>query len=123
MPTILLVDDDDDFRSMLRDLLTRSGYTVVEAQDGKDGLRKCTEHSPDLVITDIIMPEQDGTGLILELKNLQTAPPIIAISGGGKNKGSDYLQIAKMFGARQVFEKPINNRAFLDTIGDLLGQH
>jgi len=120
MSTLLLIDDDDNFRSMLGELLTRKGYTVIEAQDGMDGLHKFREHSPDLIITDIVMPEQDGTGLILELKKLQSTTPIITISGGGGNKGAGYLEVAKVFGARQIFEKPINNQDFLKTVSDLL---
>jgi len=121
MSTLLLIDDDDNFRSMLGELLTRKGYTVIEAQDGMDGLHKFREHSPDLIITDIVMPEQDGTGLILELKKLQTTTPIIAISGGGGNKGADYLQIAQVFGAKHIFEKPLDTQHFLQTISELLG--
>ena len=122
MSKILLIDDDKDFRSMLCDLLTREGYVVVEAKDGKDGLSKFHEESPDLVITDIIMPEQDGTGVIIELNNLKSTTPIIAISGGGQNRGDEYLEIAKMFGAKHVFEKPLNFHEFIETVNDLLGQ-
>jgi DNA-binding response OmpR family regulator len=81
MSKILIIDDDEDFRSMLCDLLTREGFAVIEAKDGKDGLRKFREKSPDLIITDIIMPEQDGTGVIIELNLLKSTTPIIAISG------------------------------------------
>jgi DNA-binding response OmpR family regulator len=119
-PKILIIDDDDDFRSMLCDLLTREDYVVTEATDGKDGMRKFREKSPDLIITDIIMPEQDGTGLIMELNLLKSTTPIIAISGGGRKTGDDYLEVARIFGANKIFEKPLNNNEFIEAVNDLL---
>lgn len=118
---ILLIDDDEGFRAMLSTLLARNGFVVVEARDGKDGLLKFQAEAVDLVITDIIMPEQDGTGVIIALQKLQATIPVIAISGGGRNTGDDYLKIATIFGARKCFGKPLNTAEFIDTVKELLG--
>ncbi len=120
MSTILLVDDDDGFRSMVYSLLTKKGYTVIEAVDGEDGLKKFHENSPDLVITDIIMPEQDGTGLILELNKMKSEVPIIAMSGGGRIAPEEYLDMAERLGAMRTLTKPIERDELLGAIKELL---
>lgn len=107
---------------MLTALLARSGYAVVEAEDGQDGLGKFRTEAVDLVVTDIIMPEQDGTGVIIELQKMKKAVPIIAISGGGRNTGNEYLRIAMVFGAKKVFAKPLDIEVFLEAVKELLGQ-
>ena len=107
MPKILIIDDDDDVRTMFRLTLTHFGHTVVEARDGKEGLKLFESHRPDLVITDIVMPEQEGIGLLLELRKRPPMPKIIAVSGGGTRDALEYLRMAKLLGANHVLTKPI----------------
>ncbi len=122
MAKILIIDDDEDFRSMLCKLLTRAAYTVVEARDGREGLAKNKIELPDLIITDIIMPNEDGIGAILSLNKEFPERKIIAVSGGGLVQPHDYLHMAKNFGANLVFTKPIHNQEFLQAVNDLLDE-
>lgn len=101
-------------------LLEREGYDVVESSNGNEALNKITGQLPDLVITDIIMPEQDGIGTINQLKKISKDIKIIAISGGGRMLSEDYLNIARMLGASYSFSKPFDNRELLDKISELI---
>ena len=102
---VLLIDDDQAVRESLALLLETHGYRVVTAADGIQGLIAFREHAPAVVVTDILMPEQDGLGTIRELKRLDPAVKIVAISGGGRFDKSDYLTIAQKLGAHAAVEK------------------
>jgi len=120
MARILIIDDDDDVRTMLSLTLTQFGHSVIEARDGKEGLQRFAETNPDLVITDIVMPEKEGLEVLMELRKKQPAPKVIAISGGGRQSTSDYLRAAKYMGASRVLEKPFSQEALFEAINDLL---
>jgi len=122
MKKILLVDDDISFKTSLKDCLELEGYDVCCADDGKQGLSLFKQENPNLVITDIIMPETDGLEFILLLKELsqQEIIKIIAISGGGRIAGKDYLATAKVLGANNTFEKPFDLDNLLVCIKQLL---
>ena len=108
MSKILVIDDDRHIRGLLRKTLESAGFEVIEARDGKDGIRLFQSSSPDLVITDILMPEKEGLACIQELRQLDPAVRIIAISGGSRHLPLDVLGIATKFGARRVFPKPFD---------------
>ncbi len=78
---------------------------MVTATDGDRGLAAFREHTPAVVITDILMPEQDGIGAIREMRRLRPDAKIVAISGGGKIDKSDYLTVAEKLGADIGIEK------------------
>ena len=120
MATILLIDDDEAFRSMLRRALQRVGYDVVEASDGRAGLQALSDARVDLVITDIIMPEMDGLETIRALRQSHPELKIIAMSGGGRATPEGYLAIAKLFGTAAVFTKPFDNEELFAAIEDAL---
>jgi DNA-binding response OmpR family regulator len=120
MNKILLIDDDEHFREMFAELLTRNNYHVIETSDGRYAKSLFIEHSPDLVITDIIMPDKEGIETILELKKMNKAIKIIAISGGGRTNAVDNLRSAKLLGANMIFEKPFENKEILAGIEKLL---
>lgn len=107
MTRILLVDDDINLRAMLKMSLESLGYAVVEARDGREGLRLFKDAGIDIVLTDLIMPEKEGIELIMDLKRLPgKAPKIIAMSGGGHIAASNHLNIARILGVKQVLAKP-----------------
>ena len=106
MANILIIDDDNQFREMLRQMIERDGYEVIEASDGKEGIALYRKNPTDLIITDLIMPEKDGIETIQELKKDFPEIKIIAISGGGRLGPNDYLQLAKMLGAQRTLTKP-----------------
>jgi CheY-like chemotaxis protein len=120
MARILLIDDDDSFREMLRLTLTHFGHTVIEARDGKAGLKLLPQANADLVMTDIVMPEKDGIEVILELKNIRPNLKIIAMSGGARISAATHLLAARQLGAAKILSKPFTNEALIAAIGELL---
>ena len=106
MARILIIDDDESVRFSIRHALKSIGHEVAEAENGNQGIALQQDQSFDLVITDIIMPETNGFETIRELKRKHPSLPVIAISGGGRFKSSDYLDVAKMFGVEIVLAKP-----------------
>lgn len=122
MHTILLVDDDEQFRNVLGESLRRAGYEVREACDGYQGIKLYRDRAADLIITDLVMPEKEGLEMIQEFRRTQPDVKIIAISGGSRFGSFDYLKIAKAFGARQVLAKPFTRDEILDAIGQVLDE-
>ena len=120
MKTVLLVDDDDPFRTMLTEVLTLAGYQVQEASGGRQAIESYRVHPTDLVITDLVMPETEGLEMIVEFKRLYPDAKIIAISGGERLGSSDSLKMAKALGAQQVLAKPFSNREILEAVSEVL---
>ncbi len=117
---ILIIDDEEQIREMLAQMLTREGYKVVHADNGKEGMKACREQEVDLIITDIIMPEKDGIEMILELRHDFPHLKVIAISGGGRLGPDGYLEMAQKLGAHRTFFKPFNRKEILDAVQELL---
>lgn len=120
MARILIIEDDDDFRKMLQIVLTQAGYEVIEAPNGEEGLTAYKEGQIDLVVTDIFMPEKEGTETMIELKEYDYDVKIIAISGGGTRQKTDYLDWSRTFVAQKTFKKPFAANELLEAISDLL---
>jgi DNA-binding response OmpR family regulator len=116
MTRILLVDDDESFRRMLHLTLVRAGYDVVDAGDGNKALKLFRAQPPDLVLTDLIMPDREGLETIMELRSIQPDVKIIAMSGGGRSRPGDYLKVARQMGAARVLAKPFSNQELLDAV-------
>ena len=120
MKRILIIDDDDQVRLMLRIMLERAGYAVMDAENGEVGVRLNRMEPADLIITDIFMPEKEGLETIRELLRDFPEAKIIAISGGGMTGALSYLSLAKSFGALHTMEKPFNQHQILTAVGELL---
>ena len=121
MARILVIDDDEQIRRMLRQMLERVGYEVADAPDGDEGIRLYRKRPADVVITDIIMQEKEGLQAIMELRREFPGVKIIAISGGGRLGGPEsYLDFAKRFGAVRTFTKPIRKEKLLNAISEVL---
>ena len=120
MARILIIDDEPQIRSMLKLMLERDGYEVIEAPDGVEGIKVYRQNPADLIITDLIMPNKDGIGMIIELKNEFPDVKIIAMSGGGLNKPDGYLKGAKKLGAACTLTKPIDREEMLKAVKDIL---
>jgi CheY-like chemotaxis protein len=121
MRKILVIDDDDQMRAMMVAMLDRAGFQVLEAADGKQGLRLCEHTAVDLVITDVIMPEMEGLEVIMGLKKKFRDMRIIAISGGARMQPQGYLNLAAKLGADRTFTKPFDRSEFLMAVKELLG--
>lgn len=120
MARILIIDDESQIRSMLRLMLERVGYEVIEAADGLEGIRQYRDNPADLIITDLIMPNKDGIGMIIDLKKEFPQVKIIAMSGGGVNRPEGYLDGAKKLGAARTLTKPIDRDEMLDAVKETL---
>lgn len=122
MNKILLVDDDEAFNESLREYLEYKGFMVLSAFNGRQGLDMITSEKPELVITDLVMPELEGIELLTTVVNdsVQTKPKMIVISGGGRIGSSNYLSVAKEMGADAVFEKPLEFKLLVEEIKRLL---
>ncbi|MFC3228644.1 response regulator transcription factor [Marinibaculum pumilum] len=107
MTKILLVDDDDLQARAIELALRRSGFGVDWAADGVEGMEIFRRLMPDLVITDIVMPRRDGIGLISELRRIDPATPIIALSGGSILGRLQLLEQAIRVGANATMSKPV----------------
>jgi DNA-binding response OmpR family regulator len=120
MSRILVIDDNEIVRDTLRLILTGAGHQVALAHDGNAGLKAFDELAPDLVITDILMPEKEGMETISDLRRLAARVPIIAISGGGRVGNMDFLAAARQFGADRTFTKPFEPDQVLAAVSELL---
>lgn len=121
MKKILFIDDNESFRISFSRILERQGYSIEQANDGSDGLKKFQAAAPDLVICDLIMPEMEGMETIQELLRLKPDLKIIAISGGGRVNPLDYLKIAEMMGAAEKLAKPFSSDELLSVVERLIG--
>ncbi|MCP4350757.1 MAG: response regulator [Desulfobacterales bacterium] len=120
MARILIVDDENEIRDMLRQMFEREGFEVVEAPDGKEALKIFRQEQTDLVITDIIMPEQEGLETIIKLRKEFPEVKIIAMSGGGIIEPEPYLNMAEKVGALRTFTKPVNRKELLEKVREAL---
>ncbi len=118
MARILVIDDEAEMLAMLQDLLTRASHEVLLASSPGQGLALYRTRRPDLVITDIFIPDVDGLAVIRELHE---QVKIIAISGGGANAQIDVLEDAAGFGAWRTLAKPFRKEALLALVAEALG--
>ena len=121
VPTsILVVDDDAAFRGAVRRVLSGAGYSVAEAQDGARAQEVLKSERPEILVTDIIMPDGDGIELINAVKWRYPTMRILAISGRGKMGSLDLLKMAAMVGADATLSKPLGPEDLLSRIADLV---
>jgi DNA-binding response OmpR family regulator len=103
---VLLIDDDPALLGLMAHAFAAAGYATLTAENGRKGLGLLDSYKPDLVVTDIVMPEMEGIGAILQMRRRAKPPKIIAISGAGPGGRRDYLSWAKHLGADEVLAKP-----------------
>jgi CheY-like chemotaxis protein len=116
---VLLIDDDQLVRYTLSRVLTGNGYDVTTAVDGKQGLACVAADKPAIVVTDLIMPEQEGIETIIHIRREHPEIRIIAISGGGRDGNLDMLPMAQMLGADAIITKPFEARELLEALQKL----
>jgi len=117
MSTVLVIDDDPGMREMMRSMLESAKYQVILATSGVSALPLFREQRPQLVITDILMPDKDGIETVREIRKIDPDAKIIAVSGGGRAKYTNFLHIAQEFGASEVLEKPFRREELLAAVG------
>ncbi|MGH7215813.1 MAG: response regulator [Nitrospiraceae bacterium] len=117
MPSILVVDDENQIRRLVREALEQAGYHVTEARDGTEALRQYRLAPADLVILDILMPNQDGLETTIAVRREFPDVKVIVITGGSDMIGIlNFLDVAKMLGAHSTLQKPFEMKTLLDTV-------
>ena len=117
MAKILVIDDEQQMRLLLTRMLTREGHEVFIAQDGEEGVQSFHQFKPDLIITEIVMPNKDGLEVIMELLKLNPQFPIIAMSGDCSATTANFkLEIAETLGAKYVLLKPFTHEQLLEVV-------
>ncbi|MGD0582178.1 MAG: response regulator [Bacteroidales bacterium] len=122
MGKILVIDDEPSIVLMIKKMLEKAGHEVDMALNGLEGIELFEKYKPDLVISDIIMPQKEGLETIMMLRKNYPELKIIAISGGGRIGPEGYLPTAKLLGADMVFQKPLVQKEFLEAVAKLLNQ-
>lgn len=117
---ILLVDDEDMVRVQIRSSLELEGHEAREASNGREAIEMLDGYKPDLMITDILMPEKEGIETIMEVRQKYADIKIIAISGGVRTESMDFLKIAKRLGADLALPKPFGRQQLLTLVNQLL---
>lgn len=120
MAKIYVFDDELSILLMIKKMLEKAGHEVEIALNGREGMELFQKNVPDLLITDIIMPEKEGLETIFALRGKYPNLKIIAISGGGRISPDGYLPGAKLLGANMVFQKPLDQKEFLQAVSLLL---
>lgn len=116
MKRILVIDDDIRIAELVKILLVDAGYDVQIATNGQDGLKIQRKKPVDLIITDIFMPEREGTGVLVDVYDEFPETKVIVMSGGGASEEIDYLELAELLGAVKVFQKPFDLKELLETV-------
>ena len=119
MSRILVCDDDQEMREVIRNILEEAGHIVEEAPDGEVGVDMFREMPTDIVITDIRMPEKSGNETIMELRSDYPWLKIIAMSGGGAVSADLYMQVARKLGADVALSKPFAPDELLSAVREL----
>lgn len=117
---ILVIDDEPSVRDMLVKMLRCEGYDVDAAEDGRAGMRRFHEHPAALVITDVLMPEQEGLETLMQLRHTGLPVKVLVISGGGRVGAEAYLSSAQTLGADAILAKPFGRAELLEKVSALL---
>ncbi|MFI4966509.1 MAG: response regulator [Caulobacterales bacterium] len=117
---VLLIDDDAALLGLMAHAFAAAGYTTLTAENGRKGLLLLDAGQPDLVVTDIVMPEMEGIGAILQIRRRPRPPKIIAISGAGPGGRQNYLKWARHLGADETLAKPFRMSQLVSLAGSLI---
>lgn len=120
MARIVLIDDDMVFCTLMASALRQNGHEVKIATDGRAGVEQVQHIQPDLVVTDLLMPEQEGMETVRKVRRIQPTVPILTISGGFAGAEVDYLELSRLLGADASLKKPFLPSDFLATVNQLL---
>ena len=117
---ILVIDDDELIRATLSRLLQKRNWTVYEAKNGVEGIAMYKTHKPDVILTDILMPDKEGLETISEIRHADPHTKIIAISSGGQSQNLSFLQLAKKIGASCTINKPVKPDELFNALDSLV---
>ena len=120
MKRILVIDDEVGARQLVRRLLEREGYFIVEAKDGEEGIKLFRDDPCDMIITDLVMPVKDGLKTILDVREFAPTVPVLAISGGGTIAKERYLAAAGFIERVETLAKPFTREELVDLVRRML---
>lgn len=120
MARVLIVEDNAPLRNVIKHVLEAAGHQVHEAETGLEAIALIRAQPPEIVISDLVMPDQDGLGLIMTIRKELPAIPVIAMSGGVAHSGL-YLDMASKLGAQRVLSKPFTAEQLLAALADVTG--
>lgn len=118
MAQILIADDEEVFRNIIKKSLEIAGHKVLEAGNGREALESFEENPSDVVIIDLVMPEKEGIETIIEFRQNFPDVKIIAMSGSGEN--SPHLEMARHLGANAILDKPFYIEVLIETVNSLI---
>ena len=113
---ILLIEDDQQFHNFVKEVLKAEGHTVLSAFNGLEASAILEKNTPNLIITDLLMPEKDGVRVITEAKASHPQTPIIAMSGGQSAFSPVFLEAATTLGATYTLDKPFDDEQLLELV-------
>ena len=130
MTRVIVIDDEEDIRIVLKEILDRAGFEVEVAENAADGLDLLRDNGADVVVTDIIMPGKDGVDTVYDIRMEFPNTKVIVISGGGNInprdyeptaiKTSAYLASATAAGADMTLTKPFDRNEIVQALNDLV---
>ena len=120
MTKILIIEDDDEVRNLVKRVLIKEGHEIFEAADGVLGVSVFRKTDPDIVISDIVMPNQDGFETIEEILTIEPNTKIIVISGGGTRSPERHFKHAKDIGAIKTLAKPFTPPDLVKVVEEVL---
>src|SRR2546423_5254391 len=121
MARILVIDDQEPIRRVVRRALENEGHQVLDASDGEMGIAILRKHSADVVITDIFMPGQDGILTLRQIRKQFPKVKVIVISGGDSSGLLDLRKDSELLGAVKSLPKPFDAREILAAVAEVLG--
>ncbi len=120
MIKILVIDDDELVKNMISSVLRKNNFEVVSASNGVEGVNVAKKVEPNIVLTDMLMPDKEGVETIIEVKQALPEVKVIAMSGGGQEKNMTFLQMAKKVGADCVLQKPFKPSDLVSMIKEMV---
>ena len=120
MAQILLLDDDPVLCRVITLALEAAGHRVQSHENARKGMQTLEQENPDLIITDIVMPEMDGLEILRKVRQLRPELPVLVISGGGSFEPAGYLSVAQSFGATAVLPKPFRPAELVELVAKLV---
>jgi DNA-binding response OmpR family regulator len=119
-PTALVIDDDEAVLEAIAQLMASLGFRVVKAGDGLEGVEAFRQETPAVVLTDIVMPNQDGIGAILQMRRIRPDVKIVAMSGLFDPRHGSYLNMARELGADAILVKPFRYEELMEVLCGIL---
>ena len=122
MAKVLVIDDDDMIREVVRRALERAGHQVLEAAEGSEGLGRLKGDAVDLMIVDVMMPKKGGIETLMELRNHRPAMKTIVITGKVDTASASFKNLIHAFGVKRVFQKPLDLEELTCAVEGLLAE-